>query len=51
MRYKKLGLLLLLLVCFCDASRSVDNEAALKSYLTYISKMESTCHIVTLGRS
>lgn len=36
---------------FCNASRSVDNETALKSYLTYISKMGSSSHIVTIGRS
>ena len=36
---------------FCNASRNVDNEAALKSHLTYISKMESISHFVTLGRS
>lgn len=36
---------------FCNASRSVDNEAALISYLTYISKMDSSSHIATVGRS
>lgn len=34
-----------------EASRNVDNEAALKSHLTYISKMESISHFVILGRS
>lgn len=32
-----------------EASRNVGNEAALKSHLAYISKMESISHIVTLG--